>query len=121
MFRTRFLGLLSLAIVGCACAQDPSHTTSNQLTGTSKGTLTCKTEAPMVEIMKTIVPPAYMIDKQIMNALIEKGDCLIMPDGWQLLEAQDPPPNQQNDHASKWTIRTPQGIVHMWGAPIGED
>lgn len=121
MLRNRFLGLLSLITISCACAQNSPNMASDQLTGTSKGTLTCKTESAMVAIMKTIAPPTYVIDKQVMNALIKKGDCLIMPDGWQLLEAQDPPFNQQKDHASKWTIRTPQGIVHMWGAPIGEE
>lgn len=121
MLRIKFISLLSMATIGSACAQNPPNTATDHLTGTSKGTLTCKTESAMVKIMKTIVPPNYMIDRQVMNTLIEKGACLIMPDGWQLLEAQDPPHDQMANHASKWTIRTPNGIVHMWGAPIGED
>lgn len=108
-------------VSSCVSAQAISDLIPDQITGSSKGTLTCKTEAAIVEIARTIGPPTYLINKQVMDDLIKKGDCLLMPEGWQLLEALDPPMDLKEDHGSKWTIRTPQGIVHMWGVPNGED
>lgn len=74
----------------------------------------------MIEVMHatpaSLVTPANVLDKAI-----KSGDCLMLPKDWEVVEAQDPPLHQQNDHASKWTIRTPDGIVHMWGTPLGGD
>lgn len=86
----------------------------------SEGTVTCKTEKAMVTLMKA-TPPSLITNRDVLNRLIKSGDCLLMPRGWVVLEAEDPPLDQQANHASKWTIRTPQGIVHMWGTPFGGD
>lgn len=118
---TKLLCLFSLAAFGFAYAQTPRHQTEDHITGSDKGTLACKTEAAMVQIMKTMIPPTYLINKQVMDELIKKDDCLIMPTGWVVLLQKDPPLDQQEDHASQWTVRTPHGTVHMWGTPMGGD
>ncbi|RDS78733.1 hypothetical protein DWU98_21390 [Dyella monticola] len=96
---------LSLAMITCAYAD--------------QGTVACKTEKAMVTLMK--VKPYLSTNSDELKRMIKSGDCLFLPDEWLVLEADDPPLDQQEDHASKWTIRTSHGIVHMWGAPFGGD
>lgn len=120
MFRTRFLSLFSLAIIGCACAQTTPDTSNNLTTGSDEGTVACKTEAAMVTLMEA-TPPSQITNQEVLQRLTKSGDCLIMPKGWAVLTMDDPPLDKQKNHASKWTIRTPHGIVHMWGTPFGGD
>lgn len=56
-----------------------------------------------------------------MDEMIKNDDCLIIPEEWIILLQEDPPLDQQDDHASKWTVYTPDGIVHLWGTPMGGD
>ncbi|WP_196239560.1 hypothetical protein [Dyella monticola] len=65
--------------------------------------------------------PNGMTNMKVLDHLVKTGDCVMMLTDWDLMEAQDPPLDQQNDHASKWTIRTPNGVIHMWGTPFGGD
>lgn len=74
----------------------------------------------MVTLMKAELPDG-MTNMKVLDQLVKNGQCMMMPKDWHLMEAQDPPLDKQNDHASKWTIRTPHGIVHMWGGPFGGD
>ena len=108
--------VLSLATSACAqtAAIDPDH-----VTGSHEGTVACRTEEAMVALMKA--SPGLTTNEEVLQRLIKSGDCLVMPDGWVVLRAEDPPLNQQADHASRWTVRTPEGIVHMWGTPFGGD
>ena len=111
---------LSFCMVTTAWAQTQPTPEQAQITGSSEGTVACKTEAAMVTLMKADLPNG-MTNEKVLDQLVKSGDCVIMPRGWLLLEAKDPPLKEQGDHASQWTIRTPQGIVHMWGSPVGEE
>lgn len=111
---------LSLCMVFSAYAQKQPTPEQERITGSSEGTVACKTESAMVTLMQADLPDGMTNDK-VMNQLVKSGHCVIMPHDWLLLEAKDPPLKKQNDHASQWTIRTPQGIVHMWGSPVGEE
>lgn len=115
------INLLWLTVIGCVYAQTQPHPPENEITGSDDGTLACKPEIAIVKIMKTMKPPHFLIDGQVMNDMIKKGDCLIIPEEWVVLLQKDPPLEQQEDHASQWTIKTPNGIIHMWGAPMGGD
>ncbi|QAU24960.1 hypothetical protein EO087_13955 [Dyella sp. M7H15-1] len=110
--------LLLLVITTNACAQTlPVDRDIGP--GSHAGTIACKTEDAMVMLMKA--SPALTTNEQVLDRLIKSGDCLIMSRGWAVLLAEDPPLDQQEDHASKWTVRTPDGVVHMWGTPFGGD
>ncbi|RDS78734.1 hypothetical protein DWU98_21395 [Dyella monticola] len=106
---------LSLVIATNVCAQDlPADRYLGS--GSNAGTVVCKAEKSMVALMNAGTSEPVLLTRLIIN-----GDCLVMPYGWSLLVAEDPRWDQKEVRASKWTIRTPDGIVHMWGAPIGED
>ncbi|QAU24961.1 hypothetical protein EO087_13960 [Dyella sp. M7H15-1] len=110
--------VLSL-IIGINAVAEDLPIDSQHITGSDEGTITCKTEQAMVTLMKAST--ALTTNEKVLSRLVESGDCLIMPRGWLVLRAKDPPLDQQEDHASQWTIRTPNGIVHMWGTPFGGD
>lgn len=74
----------------------------------------------MVSLMHAS-PALVPVSDDTLDPYIKRGDCLILPKNWHVLTQKDPPVVQQEDHASQWTIRTPQGVVHMWGAPVGSD
>lgn len=116
----KLVSLLPLVAIGCACAQNPPDPEAAKITHYPDGTVACKTEAAMVELMHAS-PPQLPTNEKVLDKLIKSGDCLIVPENWEISLQKDPPLNQQADHASKWTIRTPHGIVHMWGTPMGGD
>lgn len=101
-------------------AQTSSEQSEEKLKGSSEGTMACKTEQAMVKLMKADLPNG-VTNKTVLSGLVKSGDCLIMPHDWLVLGGKDPSPDQRGDHASLWTIRTPQGVVHMWGWPLGDD
>lgn len=82
-----------------------------------QGTVACWNEKAMVVLMQT-KSPQQGFDKEMFNILLKSGDCLVMPDEWGVVQAKDPAPDQRDDHASLWTVRTPKGIVRMWGVPF---
>ncbi|QAU24963.1 hypothetical protein EO087_13970 [Dyella sp. M7H15-1] len=112
--------VLSFAITATAFAQTSLHDRAEHITGSDEGTIVCKNEKAMVTLMKTRTP-MMALNLDILHRLEESGDCFAMPRGWLMLEAQDPPLDQQEDHAAKLVVRTPDGIVHMWGMPFGGD
>lgn len=112
--------LLSFAMVTAGCAQTSSHDQAGHTSDSGEGTVVCKNERAMVTLIRTRTP-LLTLNVEVLDRLIERGDCLEMPRGWEMLEARDPPLNKQEVHASKVTIRTPHGIVHMWGMPFGGD
>lgn len=116
----KLISLLSLVVAGCVSAQPTSHTSASQSQRYTDGTVACKTEAAMVSLMHAS-PPLAPVSDDTLDPYIKRGDCLILPKDWHVLTQKDPPIAQQENHASQWTIRTPQGIVHMWGAPVGSD
>jgi hypothetical protein len=111
---------LSFMIVACVHAQALQEQDGGQLKGSSEGAVACKTEQAMVTLMKADLPNG-ITNKTVLNGLVKSGDCVIMPRDWLVLGGKDPSPDQRGDHASLWTIRTPQGIIHMWGWPLGDD
>jgi hypothetical protein len=113
------ISLLSLVAAGCASAQTSPHTSAEQ-PHYPDGTVACKTESAMVSLMHAS-PALAPVSDEILDPYIKRGDCLVLPKDWHVLVQKDPPIAKQEDHASQWTIRTPQGIVHMWGAPVGSD
>jgi len=119
MCRVLAICVLFFVVSACTCAQN-APSSSTQISGSDEGTLACKNEKAVVTLLQTITP-THTLNVDIMNQLIERGDCLILPTGWVILEQDDPPLNRQADHASKWTIRTPHGIIHLWGLPMAGD
>ncbi|QAU24962.1 hypothetical protein EO087_13965 [Dyella sp. M7H15-1] len=111
---------LSFGFAAAACAQSSSQDRAEFISGSSEGTIVCKSEKAMVTLMKTRTA-MMALNLDILHRLEESGDCFAMPRGWLMLEAQDPPLDQQEDHAAKLVVRTPDGIVHMWGTPFGGD
>ncbi|MBE1159106.1 hypothetical protein [Dyella acidiphila] len=99
--------LLAIATAACAHIEQPA-----QLTGSDEGTVACKSESASVALLRAS-PPSLPTNDKVLNAFVARGDCLVMPAGWQILVAEDPLLDQQEQHASKWTTRTPHGIVHM--------
>jgi hypothetical protein len=120
MRRTTLISFLSLIAAGCASAQNTPRTPPGPPTHYPDGTVACKTEATMVSLMHAS-PALAPISDETLDPYIKRGDCLILPKDWHVLTQKDPPIAQQENHASQWTIRTPQGVVHMWGAPVGSD
>lgn len=108
------------AIAAGVHAQNSPGQSDEQLKGSSEGTVACKTEQAMVKLMKADLPNG-VTNKTVLNGLVKDGECVIMPHDWLVLGGKDPSSDQRGDHASLWTIRTPQGIVHMWGWPLGDD
>lgn len=116
----KLIGLFLATLMGCTCAQASSEKLASNASNLHEGTVACKTEAAMLKIMKTMTPE-LRTNKKVLNELIANGDCLILPEDWDVVTMKDPPLNQQADHASNWTVRTPNGTLHMWGAPFGGD
>lgn len=111
---------LTVAAGASAFAQPSTTASDDQYARYKGGLVTCNTEKAMVTLMKADLPNG-MTNMKVLDGLVKTGDCLMMPSDWDLITADDPPLDQQGDHASKWTIRTPHGIIHMWGTPFGGD
>lgn len=86
---------LSLAIAINARAQDlPADRDLGPWS--NMGTTACKTEKSMVALMN-----AGASEPRLLTRLVISGDCLVMPYGWSLLVAEDPPRDQKEIRASK--------------------
>lgn len=108
---------VSWVIASAACAQ-PLPLDRDVGPAADEGTVACKTEDAMVTLMKATPPSSPALNRTVLSQLIKRGDCLLMPHGWAVLEVKNPPADQREDHAAALTLRTPQGIMHMWGAPF---
>lgn len=115
-----FFSLICLAFANCARAETTLHTESNQPAQYPDGTVACTSEAAIVALMEAS-PPYLPTNEKKLDASIKSGDCLIIPDDWEISSQEDPPLDKQMDHGSKWTIRTPHGVIQLWGTPMGGD